>query len=115
MYTILKFAPSAMLALLLSSPALACYTVYNRANQVVYHAAAAPVNMSYQLHQTLPSFYPDGHLVFSITSTDCPPVNQTRSNSTAVATLASRSSYTPRPGEGALPGTGTRRSPAVRP
>lgn len=93
MPTLLKYAPVAVLTLLLGSPALACYTVYNRANQVVYHAAQAPVNMSYQLHQTLPGFYPGGHLVFSITDTDCPQVNITRINTGGVA-------YAAGPGEG---------------
>ncbi|MDP1742621.1 MAG: hypothetical protein Q8M51_03210 [Polaromonas sp.] len=88
MHTLLKFASGAVLALLLGSPALACYTVYNRANQVVYHAAAAPVNMSYQLHETLPAFYPGGHLVFSITDNDCPQVNTTRVNTGGVAYVA---------------------------
>lgn len=58
--------------------ALAWYTVYNRANEVVYHAAAAPVDMRLQLHKTLPAVFPDGHLVFSITDTACPPVNSAR-------------------------------------
>ncbi len=101
MPTLLKSASGAVLALLLGSPALACYTVYNQANQVVYHAAAAPVNMSYQLHQTLPGFYPGGHLVFSITDTDCPPVNQTRSNVRGVA-------YATAPGEASMLSPGMR-------
>jgi len=105
----------AALLLLLGSPAMACYTVYNRANQMVYHAAAAPVNMSYQLHQTLPSLYPGGHLLFSITDTDCPLVNQTRSNSIAVSALPSRGSYLTRPGETAPPGPGIRSYTIVRP
>ena len=88
MQTTVTHTIGAVLALLLGSPAMACYTVYNRANQVVYHAAAAPVNMSYQLHQTLPSFYPGGHLVFSITDTDCPRVNLTRSNTWGIAYAA---------------------------
>ena len=87
------------LALLLGSPAIACYTVYNRANQVVYHAAAAPVNMSYQLHQTLPGFYPGGHLVFSIADTNCPRINLTRSSTGGVAYAAGpgESMQQPRP------------------
>ena len=88
MQTTVTHTIGVVLALLLGSPAMACYTVYNRANQVVYHAAAAPVNMSYQLHQTLPGFYPGGHLVFSITDTDCPRVNLTRSNIRGVAYAA---------------------------
>ncbi|MBA4328251.1 MAG: hypothetical protein C0428_08490 [Polaromonas sp.] len=80
MNTALKVALGALLTTVFSGQALACYTVYNRANQVIYHARQAPVDMRYQLHQTLPAVFNDGHMVFSITDTDCPAVNQTRSN-----------------------------------
>jgi hypothetical protein len=80
MNTALKYALAALLPALSGGQALACYTVYNRANQVIYHAAQAPVDMRYQLHQTLPAIFPGGHMVFSITDTSCPPVNLTRSN-----------------------------------
>ena len=97
MPTKITFALGGMLVLLLNSPAQACYTVYNPANQVVYHAATAPVNMSYQLHQTMPGFYPGGHLVFSISDTDCPKVNLTRSNATDVAYAAGPGQTMPEP------------------
>lgn len=80
MKTALKAALGALLTTVFSGQALACYTVYNRANQVIYHARQAPVDMQYQLHQTLPAVFNDGHMVFSITDTNCPAVNQTRSN-----------------------------------
>jgi hypothetical protein len=80
MKTALKVALGALLTTVFSGQALACYTVYNRANQVIYKAMQAPVDMRYQLHQTLPAVFNDGHMVFSITDTDCPPVNLTRSN-----------------------------------
>ncbi len=77
---------SAALALAgFGAPALACYTVYNRANQVIYHAAAAPVDMRYPLHQTLPAVFPGGHLVFSITDTSCPAINTPRTGSVSMA------------------------------
>jgi hypothetical protein len=78
MKTALKIALATVVTAAASGQALACYTVYNRANQVVYHAAQAPVDMRYQLHQTLPAVFPEGHMVFSITDTNCPPVNLTR-------------------------------------
>ncbi|GAB3470555.1 hypothetical protein [Polaromonas eurypsychrophila] len=76
----LKYALGVLLTATLSGQALACYTVYNRANQVIYHARQAPVDMRYQLHQTLPTVFKDGHMVFSITDSNCPAVNLTRSN-----------------------------------
>ncbi len=51
--------------------ALACYTVYDRNNRVVYNAQTAPVDMRYQIHETLPRVFPGGHMVFG-DSTDCP-------------------------------------------
>lgn len=49
----------------------ACYTVYDRADRVVYQSADPPVDMSQPLHETLPSRFPGGHLVFD-TGGDCP-------------------------------------------
>lgn len=80
MKTALKAALGTLLLTAFSGQALACYTVYNRSNQVIYKAMQAPVDMQYQLHQTMPAVFNDGHLVFSITDMDCPQVNQTRSN-----------------------------------
>jgi hypothetical protein len=87
MNTALCHALGALAATVFSGQALACYTVYNRANQVIYHAATAPVDMRYPLHQTLPSAFPGGHLVFSVADTACPQVNHTRSAATASRTL----------------------------
>jgi hypothetical protein len=101
MHSVLKFALGALITTIFSGQALACYTVYNRANQVVYQALAAPVDMRYQLHETLPSAFPGGHMVFSITDTSCPQVNTTRvvnANRTA-AVLADRNAFA---GDGAM-------------
>jgi hypothetical protein len=94
MNTVLQYALAALLPALSASQALACYTVYNRSNQVVYHAAAAPVDMRYQLHQTLPAVYPGGHLVFSVTDTGCPAVNErSATRASTVNALSRRESY----------------------
>ena len=62
-------------ALLLAAPqAMACYTVYNRANQPVYSNMVAPIDMRYQIHERLPAAFPGGHMVFG-TSTDCPLID----------------------------------------
>ena len=50
---------------------LACYTVYDRNNHIVYNAQTAPVDMRLQIHETLPSVFPGAHMVFG-NSTDCP-------------------------------------------
>lgn len=54
----------------LMSPALACYTVYGAANQVLYTGYEPPIDMRYQIHQRLPAAFPGGHMVFG-NSTDC--------------------------------------------
>jgi len=51
--------------------AVACYTVYDRNNRVVYDAQTVPVDMRYQIHETLPLVFPGGHMIFG-NSTDCP-------------------------------------------
>jgi len=91
----LQYALGVLLSCLFSGQALACYTVYNRANQVIYHALAAPVDMRYQLHQTLPAVFPGGHLVFSITDTACPAENSPRGGNVnrAVNSLMERNAY----------------------
>jgi hypothetical protein len=56
---------------LAASQALACYQVFDKNNQVVYSGQQPPVDMSRPLHETLPSKYPGGHLVFNA-GADCP-------------------------------------------
>jgi hypothetical protein len=50
--------------------ASACYTVYDRSDRVVYQSESPPVDMSRPLHETLPSRFPGGQLVFD-TSAAC--------------------------------------------
>ena len=61
-------------AMLAAPQALACYTVYNKANVPVYSSMSPPIDMSYQIHQRLPAVFPGGHLVFGA-STDCPVID----------------------------------------
>ena len=49
----------------------ACYTVYDRANHVLYNSQIAPVDMSRPLHETVPVAFPGGSMVFN-SSMDCP-------------------------------------------
>lgn len=51
-----------------SLQALACYTVYDRTNRVMYQGERPPVDMSLPIHQTLPARFPGGHLVFDATA-----------------------------------------------
>ena len=50
----------------------ACYTVYDRANHVVYNSQTPPVDMSRPLHETVPVAFPGGSMVFNGSSMDCP-------------------------------------------
>jgi hypothetical protein len=92
----LSLAGLAALAALMATPALACYTVYDAADRVVYQAQTPPVDMRFQIHEVLPRVYPGGHLVFG-NEQDCPLVN-TRS---VVATAAVADASTLRPRGGA--------------
>ena len=70
----ISFCLSLAVSALLSTQAVACYTVYNPANVRVYSNMSPPIDMSYQIHQRLPAVFPGGHLVFD-TSTNCPVID----------------------------------------
>jgi hypothetical protein len=53
--------------------AMACYTVYDNSNRVIYQGLEAPVDMSLPIHQTLGARFPGAHMVFD-QSTNCTPV-----------------------------------------
>ncbi len=57
-----------------AAPALACYTVLDREDRVVYQSQNPPVDMSRPIHETLPSRYPGGHLIFQL-GTECPVIS----------------------------------------
>jgi hypothetical protein len=60
--------------LLAGANAMACYTVYDGNNRVVYRGQDAPVDMSLPLHQALAERFPAGaSMVFNQTAT-CTPV-----------------------------------------
>jgi hypothetical protein len=53
-------------SLLAAAPALACFTVSDDDDRVVYHSADPPVDMSRPLHETVPLAFPGGHMVFDL-------------------------------------------------
>ena len=65
---------SVLAVTLLAGPAMACFTVYNKANQTVYSNMSPPIDMRYQIHERLPAVFPGGHMVFG-SSTDCPLID----------------------------------------
>ncbi|MGE0329862.1 MAG: hypothetical protein AB7P37_04135 [Ramlibacter sp.] len=85
--------------------AAACYTVYDRNNRVVYNAQTAPVDMRYQIHETLPRVFPGAHMVFG-DSADCPITQERapRSGDAVVRLGESQRTST----YGALPGSDDR-------
>lgn len=60
--------------LALAGPALACYTVYDPANRILYQSDKPPVDMSLPLHETVPKRFPGGQLVFDA-SAECPVIS----------------------------------------
>jgi hypothetical protein len=59
--------------LLASAQAMACYTVFDGANRVMYQGTEPPVDMSQPLRDALQRRYPGGHMVFE-QGADCVPV-----------------------------------------
>lgn len=68
-----KKALMAALAVFAAGPALACFTVYDRNNNVLYSAQVPPVDMSRPPSETLPQKFPGGHMVFD-GNVNCPIV-----------------------------------------
>lgn len=58
-----------------SWPAVACYTVYDADNRVMYRGEQAPVDMSRPLHETVPRRFPGGQMVFDASSCTALPVS----------------------------------------
>ncbi len=56
---------------LASVNAMACYTVYDRNNNMVYNSQTPPVDMRRQLHETVPVRFPGSTMIFG-SGTDCP-------------------------------------------
>lgn len=48
-----------------------CYVVYSAAQQVIYRSTEPPVNLSYELHQTVPVLARGATLVFSPENYGC--------------------------------------------
>ena len=66
------YSIAAVAGILFSQGALAaCYVVYGPAKQVIYRSTQSPVDLSYQLHETVPSVVPGGTLVFSLDNDGC--------------------------------------------
>jgi hypothetical protein len=62
------------LACTAAAPAMACYTVYDRTNSVVYNAQVPPVDMTKPLREGLDARWPGGHMVFG-DDAECPRLN----------------------------------------
>ena len=49
----------------------ACYYVYSPSNELIYRSNRTPVDLTYQLHNTLPSVYPGARMVFTLDEFNC--------------------------------------------
>ena len=67
----LPVAGALVAALFAQNAAAACYLVYAANQDIIYRAAEPPVDMSRQIHETLPFVAPGASLVFSPDSTGC--------------------------------------------
>lgn len=67
-----SYAGAALVAALFSQTATAsCYLVYGPDRDIVYRAPEPPVDMSRQIHETLPLIAPGSTLVFSPDNVGC--------------------------------------------
>ncbi|SFF22778.1 hypothetical protein [Paracidovorax wautersii] len=85
----IRLAAAALLAGLCASQgaAAACYVVYSADQQVIYRSQVPPVDLSRQLHDTLPRVAPAGsQLVFTLNDSGC---------ELAINRLQAASSYSP--------------------
>ena len=63
---------AALFAALVSQSAVAaCYVVYGPDQSIVYRASEPPVDMSRQIHETLPLVAPGATMVFSLDNFGC--------------------------------------------
>lgn len=70
--TALPYAAAALVAALFSqSAAASCYVVYGPDKDIVYRAPEPPIDMSRQIHETLPLVAPGSTLVFSPDNHGC--------------------------------------------
>lgn len=68
----IRFAAVALFTVCLSQAAsAACYVVYSPDKQIIYRDVEPPVDLSYQLHQTVPQVVPGGTLVFTPDDDGC--------------------------------------------
>jgi len=49
----------------------ACYVVHSSEKEIIYRAQTPPVDMSRDLHETLPEIAPGGALIFTLDSEGC--------------------------------------------
>ena len=70
--TALPYAAVALVATLFSqSAAASCYLVYGPDKDIVYRAPEPPIDLSRQIHETLPLVAPGSTLVFSPDNHGC--------------------------------------------
>jgi hypothetical protein len=67
----LPLAAALVAALFAQNAAAACYVVYSPNQEIIYRAAEPPVDMSRQIHETLPFVAPGATMVFSSDNTGC--------------------------------------------
>lgn len=70
--SVVRFAAVAALAVAASHSAWAgCYRVYGPDQELVYRSPEPPVDMSLQIHETLPKVLPGATLVFTLDHFGC--------------------------------------------
>ncbi|MFI8616181.1 hypothetical protein ACIGHN_11800 [Acidovorax sp. NPDC077693] len=69
---VLPYAAAALVAAFFSQSAMAsCYVVYGPDKDIVYRAPEPPIDLSRQIHETLPVVAPNSTLVFTPDNHNC--------------------------------------------
>lgn len=70
--SVVRFAAVAALAVVASHSAWAgCYRVYGADQELIYRSTESPVDLSRQIHETLPQVLPGATLVFTLDHFGC--------------------------------------------
>ncbi|CAN7474717.1 hypothetical protein [Acidovorax sp. LjRoot194] len=69
---VVPYAAAALVAAFFSQSAMAsCYVVYGPDKDIVYRAPEPPIDLSRQIHETLPAVAPNSTLVFTPDNHNC--------------------------------------------
>jgi hypothetical protein len=64
-----------MIGVLPPHASASCFTVYDRANRIVYRDVLTPIDLSGPITEAMRAWFPGGHLVISGEARGCTPID----------------------------------------